>query len=281
MTGVDFDRQIFVPPPGEPTKKSNVHSIGIFIFFIAICAVALVGFKLYTDYAKTRPVADTQGMEQLQSQLADMQKRINELERRRKAAPAVNNDTAAKNNAAPAPKTRSARVGTTYHIAAASVVDPSPAPKDQPKQMPAARGADETQLLSKLNADHEEWKATTDRLADVVGVVGSQQNQITETKEQLNVLLSETRRKAVSFELRKGSSPQPIGPVELQLKEVAQKSQRYSVCVYTGGKCIELKDRALREVVVFVTAPNTMPLELVATKILRDEIVGYLEIPED
>lgn len=281
MTGVDFDRQIFVPPPGEPAKKSNLPSIGIFIFFVAICAAALVGFKLYTDYAKTRSVADSQQVEQLQSQLADMQKRINELERRRKLAPSVNNDTAAKNNATPAPRTKAARAGTTYHIAAASVVDPIPAPKDQPKQAPVARGADESQLLSALNADHEQWKATTDRLADVVGVVGTQQNQITETKEQLNVLLSETRRKAVSFELRKGSSPQPIGPVELQLKEVAQKSQRYSVCVYIGGKCIELKDRALREVVVFVTAPDTMPLELVATKILRDEIIGYLEIPEN
>jgi hypothetical protein len=33
-------------------------------------------------------------------------------------------------------------------------------------------------------------------------------------------------------------------------------------------------------VVVFVLTPNSAPLELVATKILHDQIVGYLEVPQ-
>jgi hypothetical protein len=31
--------------------------------------------------------------------------------------------------------------------------------------------------------------------------------------------------------------------------------------------------------VVFVVTKNSTPLELVATKVLRDQIVGYLEVP--
>jgi hypothetical protein len=92
-------------------------------------------------------------------------------------------------------------------------------------------------------------------------------------------LLSQTRRQALSFELQRGNSQMPVGPVSLQLKNVDLKGQRYSVCVYFQDRCIELKDRVLNEVVVFVVSKNGNPLELVATKILRDQIVGYLQVP--
>ena len=94
-------------------------------------------------------------------------------------------------------------------------------------------------------------------------------------------MLSQTRRQALSFELQRGNNRMPVGPVTLQLKSVDAKSQRYSVCVYFEDRCIELKDRVLNEVVVFVVSKNGAPLELVATKVLRDQIVGYLEVPTD
>jgi hypothetical protein len=136
-------------------------------------------------------------------------------------------------------------------------------------------------MQSELTANHEAWQATTDRLADVVGVVGQQQNELSETREAVNQLLAQTRRQALSFELLRGNNRMPVGPVTLQLKSVDQKSQRYSVCVYFEDRCIELKDRVLNEVVVFVVAKDSAPLELVATKVLRDQIVGYLEVPAD
>ena len=72
-----------------------------------------------------------------------------------------------------------------------------------------------------------------------------------------------------------------MGPVELQLKASDSKSQRYTVCVYLNNRRVELKDRVLNEVVVFVLARGTPPLELVATKINHDQIVGYFEVPTE
>jgi len=95
----------------------------------------------------------------------------------------------------------------------------------------------------------------------------------------VNQLVLQTRREALAFELQRGNNRMPVGPVTLQLKSVDQKNQRYSVCVYVQDRCIELKDRVLNEVVGFVVSKNTEPLELVATKILRDQIVGYLQVP--
>ena len=134
-------------------------------------------------------------------------------------------------------------------------------------------------MQNEVVANHEAWQATTDRLADVVGVVGTQQGEISETREALDQLLARSKRRALSFELQRGGIRMPVGPLTLQLKSADVKSQRYSVCVYFGEKCIELKDRALNEVVVFMDSNNSAPLELVATKIMRDQILGYVEVP--
>ena len=72
----------------------------------------------------------------------------------------------------------------------------------------------------------------------------------------------------------------PVGPISLLLKSADFRTQRYSVCVYLETRCIELKDRAVNEVVVFATAKDSPPLELLVTKVSRGEIVGYLEVPD-
>ena len=129
-------------------------------------------------------------------------------------------------------------------------------------------------------ANHEAWEATTNRLADVVQAVGEQEGELSQTRDAVNQLLAQTRRTALTFELRRGTARMPVGPVSLLLKSVDPRMQRYTVCVYLESKCIELKDRAVNEVVVFVLSKNSAPLELIATKVTHSEIVGYLEIPD-
>jgi hypothetical protein len=63
------------------------------------------------------------------------------------------------------------------------------------------------------------------------------------------------------------------------LKSADPGSRRYTVCVYLDDKCVELKDRALNEVVVFVVSPGAAPMELIATNVGRNTIAGYLEVP--
>ena len=42
--------------------------------------------------------------------------------------------------------------------------------------------------------------------------------------------------------------------------------------------CIQVKDRVLYEVVQLAVAPDTAPMELIATQVGKDGIVGYLEV---
>jgi uncharacterized membrane protein YdfJ with MMPL/SSD domain len=246
------------------------------ILAIAVIGIVFIGYKLLSYAGESGASADSNSLQQIQQQLADMRERMDQMEKRHK--------TAGPESVLPPSRTEAAvpsannRSKPAYQVSAASALNPqrSPSPPAQPVvPRPAPVSADTD------NANREAWKATSDRLTDVVGVVGSQQGEIAQTRDQLNQLLAQTRRTALQFELSRGPDHQSIGPVELQLKNTDPKSQRYTVCVYVDSKCIELKNRVLDEVVVFVLARGTAPLELVATRISRDEIVGYLEVPSE
>ena len=286
MAGIEFDRQIFAST-GEAQRKPAPQALGAVLLVVALALAGLVGYKIFTQASQSNAIAAANAqVEQLQQQLADSQKRIEELEKRRRPAkveaPAtpVEAPAAAKNPAPPKP---------VYRIAAGSALPPQPKPaatastvqSPSPAVMDARIEAKTAAMQSQLAANHEAWEATTNRLADVVGVVGQQQNELSETRETVNQLLAKTQRHPLTFELQRGNTRMPVGPVNLQLRSVDPKAQRYSVCVYFEERCIELKDRVLNEVVVFVVSRNTAPLELVATKVLRDQIVGYLQVPAE
>jgi|SRR5437016_2071867 len=279
MSGIEFDRQVFTTPMDTP-RKPVPQAFGMVLLVLALGLAGFVGYKIFTQASQNSALASAKAqVDQLQQQLADSQKRLEDMEKHRRAvkvepaAPAVAVPTAV--------KTAPAR--PVYRVVAASALPPQPKPAAPvPTVVSAPAPADNAKteaMQSELTANHDAWQATTDRLADVVGVVGQQQNELSETRETVNQLLAQTRRQALSFELMRGTNRMPVGPVTLQLKSVDSKAQRYSVCVYVEDRCIELKDRVLNEVVVFVVSKGSAPLELVATKVLRDQIVGYLEVP--
>jgi Tfp pilus assembly protein PilV len=282
MPGIDFDRQVFVPTPDQtPQRVGRVLIIPVLVVVIGL--IGLIGYKLYAGYSVGAASADSQSIEQIQQHLTDMETRIDELEKHRKAA--VSQPVASAKIPAspivepPAPKR------TGYKVSAASVLQAQRTPVSTAISAvaPAPQASGASSATNAVNeavvANHEAWQATTDRLADVVGVVGSQQSELSRTREDVNKLLAQTRRTAMQFELRRGASREPVGPVSLLLRSSDPKNQRYTVCVYLEDQCVELKNRAVDEVVVFVLSDNSAPLELVATKVLRDQIVGYLEVP--
>jgi hypothetical protein len=280
MAGIEFDRQMFAAA-SDSRRKPEPKIFGTIALVVALGLAGFVSYKIFTEVGDDRALKAVNAQaEQLQLQLADTQHQLEELEKHRKV-PSKVETPAPVATALPVVKTPAPR--PDYRVTAGSVLPPQQKPANpQPVGLAntaPAMSAEAAAMKTELAANHEAWQATTDRLADVVGVVGQQQNEITETRDAVNQLLSQNRRQAVSFELQRGNTQTPVGPVSLQLKNVDAKAQRYSVCVYFQDRCIELKDRVLNEVVVFVVSKDHGPLELVATKILHDQIVGYLQVP--
>jgi len=265
--------------------------VGFLIAPIVILAVVFLGYKILpmalhgsTDAGDTPTISD------LDRRLGEIETRLDKLDKleETRRASGVSRKSPADTAATEAPA-----VAVPAKPAAKIVYQISPAPRQQPHAAPPAP-ADSgiaqklpaiQQGLSALQdsqaANQEAWQATTDRLADMAGQVGSQGVQILQSQDELNQLLSRTEMEAIPFELHRALNPQPVGPVTLALKASNAKTQRYTVCVYSQSVCIELKDRTRHEVVQFVVARNTTPLEFVATKIMKDGILGYIEVPRD
>lgn len=283
MAGIEFDRGAFVPA-GAPPKQSIMGMLSPILFLLAVGLVVVVGYKIYAETRQSTAIAAANSeVQQLQQQLAEMQKRLDQMEKRHKAPPTAastptDQRTSSQSTSAPLRK-------TIYQVTAASAFPPrikpaAPAAPVSPASAPS-RPENNDAIANEVAANREAWQAATNRLSDVVGVAGTQQEEIDATREAVNRLLTETHRQAVSFELDRGTSRLPVGPVTLQLKSADSKKQHYTVCVYFDRKCVELKNRALNEVVVFLVTKDGAPLELVATKIQRDQIVGYLEMPSE
>jgi cell division septum initiation protein DivIVA len=284
MAGIDFDRQAFVTSSEKAAGSRVSHNIlGPIILLVAIGIAGLIGYKLISSSpSRAANNAEPATVAQLQQQLEEMQKRLDALEKHRKVvapepAKAPEKETPAPVVVKQAPEKPAFKISSGV---------PQPVSHHQPpppsQAATAQNGIQEASLNAvedKANANHEAWQATTDRLADVVGVVGSQQGEIAQTREDVNKLLATTGRSALPFELRRNVNREPVGPVTMVLKSVDTKNKKYSVCVYVSDQCIELKDRAVNEVVAFVISKDSAPLNLVATKVLRDQIVGYLEVP--
>jgi hypothetical protein len=271
MAGIEFDRQSFVRT-GQPNRGSALPVIGLLIVALAIGGAGYISYKLIVSAPSApTPAEDVQVLDQMRQQIAKFDERIEELEKYRKSV-------ARETRAVPQKPEISGPVrptGPGYQLNAQSALASQSTSRDSSGSVSRKVAA----FAAETAANREAWQATTNRLADVVGVVGSQQGELSETREAVSRILAKTVRNALPFELRRGAVREPVGPLSLVLKHADVKSQRYTVCVYLKDQCLELKNRTVNEVVSFVMSDSSVPVELVATKVLHDQIVGYLAVP--
>src|SRR5215469_14160425 len=175
MAGIEFDRQAFIPST-TPQGRSAIQLLIPLITVSAIALVAYVGYKIYmVNEHNNEVIAVNSQVHQLEQQLAEMQKRIDSLERHRKAAPAeVNSPAPSSSNTVSATANRHTRaeyrIDTASKFPAQTKVAAPPQLQATPS-VPSSVFASE-EIAGEVAANHTAWEATTNRLADVVGVVG-------------------------------------------------------------------------------------------------------------
>ncbi len=278
-SGVGFDRQAFATS-AEQAPRSASPLIRIGLLLLGVVALGFVGYKIVTHAFADSPAADSRALLQVQQQLTEIQGRLEKLEQTRARAAAASSSSAKVDPSASADgnvhKTpRTAYQVTPAYIQPKRVVVPDPATSRKLDGIQKGLGT----LQNDTSANREAWQATTDRLADVAGEVGTQRVEILRNRDEVDQLLARTERTAIPFELLRGSNPQSFGSVSLGLKAANQKNHHYTMCVYVQGSCIELRDRSLYEVVEFSLSRGSQPLMVVATKVAKDRVLGFLELP--
>src|SRR6516162_8488678 len=125
MAGIEFDRQIFAPSASETPTKPAPQAFGAILLVVVLGLAGFVGYKIFTQTSQANAIAAANAkVEQLQQQLADSQKRIEELEKHRKAARAEAPVVVAQ----PAVVKISTPPRPVYRVSAASALPPQPKP---------------------------------------------------------------------------------------------------------------------------------------------------------
>jgi hypothetical protein len=284
--GIDYDREVFAPS-ADPASSGNPSLRGIFILFASIVAIVALGFLGYKIIAQSEisgSGADSRILAQVDQRLSAIEQRLEQVEKENHRRSLVVPAPTPKNDAPPASNSSSSTAAQPkYRV--------SPTPAQQSRPVSATDPATQSKiaglqqglgaLKNDTTANREAWQATTNKLSDVAGQVNSQSVQILRNQDEVNQLLAHTEKTSIPFELLRGSDPQLVGPVHLGLKSTNQKNYRYTLCVYVEQSCLELRDRNRFEVVEFIVSRNSPPLEVIATRVTKEGILGYLEVPRE
>jgi hypothetical protein len=283
--GIEYDREAFIPA-ADRLSDSNPSLRGVLVLvasIAAIIALAFLGYKIVaqSDVGGGSP-SDSRMLGQLDQRLSGIEQRLEQLEqenhRRNYAFPGPPPKADTPSAAASAPAVASPpryQVVPTQKTRAAAATDA--ATQNKIAGLQQGLGA----VQSDTAANRDALQATSNRLADVAGQVNSQSVQILRNQDEVNQLLAHSEKISIPFELLRGAEPQVVGPVRLGLKSSNQKNYRYTLCVYVEPTCLELKDRNRFEVVEFIVSRNSPPLEVIATRVTKEGILGYLEVPRE
>ena len=156
-----------------------------------------------------------------------------------------------------------------------------------------------SQKLTALDSSvHSELatKATSDDVKTVDTKVGTVQTDLNSTKEDLKMARSEMgtliarnhdeidqlrrlgERDYVEFTVDGKNKPTKVGNVTVELKNVNEKNNRFTVVMTVEDKRFEKKDRSVNEPIFFYTGGNRSALELVVNKVTKTTATGYLSV---
>jgi chromosome segregation ATPase len=158
-----------------------------------------------------------------------------------------------------------------------------------------------SQKLTALDSSvHSELatKATSDDVKTVDTKVGTVQTDLNSTKEDLKMARSEMgtliarnhdeidqlrrlgERDYVEFHVDGKNKRVKVGNVTVELKNVNEKNNRFTVAMVVEDKKFEKKNRAVNEPIFFYTSGARFPEEMVINKIGKNTVSGYVSIPK-
>ncbi|MET0555436.1 MAG: hypothetical protein ABW221_20505 [Vicinamibacteria bacterium] len=121
---------------------------------------------------------------------------------------------------------------------------------------------------------------TQEKLQRAMGDLGEQSGLIARNAEELEALKRTGLRDYFEFDLPKGKTPSPIGPVALRLKDADAKRHKFNMVLVVDDMQIEKKDKTLLEPVQFYRKGSRALHEIVVFDVKKDRITGYLSTPK-
>jgi chromosome segregation ATPase len=132
-----------------------------------------------------------------------------------------------------------------------------------------------------IEATRKDLEATKSKLERSVGDMGVMSGLIAKNHDELEDLKRRGERNIFEFDLRKSNTPSRVGPIQVALKKVDVKKNKFTMDVIADDKRIEKKDKTVNEPVQFYVRGARPPYEIVVFEVSKDRAVGYLSTPKE
>jgi len=135
-------------------------------------------------------------------------------------------------------------------------------------------------VKTEVSSTRTELSATVADLKRAFGDMGLMSGLIATNSTELAALKQLGERDYFEFTLPKTGGAQRVGDIQLALKRVDTKRNRFTLDVMADDKRVEKKDRTINEPVQFYTSSTRTPYEVVVNEIRKDQVIGYLSVPK-
>jgi hypothetical protein len=145
------------------------------------------------------------------------------------------------------------------------------------------------QLATKANVDDVNKIGT-----DVTGVksdLETTKNNLTMARGEFGTLIAKNHdeieelrrlgeRDYYEFTIDKKNQREKVGDLMVELKNVNQKKNMYTVSLYVDDARYDKKNRSVNEPIYFFTHGTRAPMEFTVNQVGKDKIGGYLSVPK-
>jgi len=140
-----------------------------------------------------------------------------------------------------------------------------------------ANAEDVTKLSGDVTGVRTDLDATNSSLQMAKSEMGT---LIARNHDEIDQLRRLGEREYVEFTVDGKNKPVKVGNVTVELKNVNEKNNRFSLVMTVEDKRFEKKNRAMNEPVFFYTSGARFPEEMVINKVGKNTVSGYVSIPK-
>ena len=132
---------------------------------------------------------------------------------------------------------------------------------------------------SDVAATKSDLQNTVSELKRVTGDMGVLSDRIATNGGELSALRALGERNYFEFDIPKSNVAQKVANVQLLVKRIDPKRNRFTIEIQADDKTVEKRDRTINEPVQFYVSKARQPYEIVVNEVTKNHIVGYLATP--
>jgi hypothetical protein len=135
-------------------------------------------------------------------------------------------------------------------------------------------------VRSDVDSARTNIEATKTDLQHMRGDLGLMSGLVATNGKEIQMLRELGDRNIYEFTLSRSAGMQKVGDIQVALRKVDVKRNRYTVDVLADDKRVEKKDKGANEPVQFYTAAARQPYEMVINQVKNNQVMGYLATPK-